>query len=829
MRNKATAEEWLRRFTEESDGLPFAVPEGRASGIRELYSRFFAPLKQWLADAGGVLAAELSLRYRAWRLDRGIQTYADQVETALAVLGNSVMLDQIRSEGWRVVLDEAQDADTKQFGVLVEIARPPGAVLGTWPGGGGPGPRPGHFCMVGDAQHAIYRSRADVLNFQRHLGAFTRENGGEQLTFDVTFRTPRRVVRLLNESLPAAFGPGREHNLGLPPSEGAPARLLQVEYKPLVPAPGNSEGAVWMLPIAAPSVSGTKKVANQKLADEVRQLAAFLAAGGPGSVGAMAWGDICVVAPRNAWLTLVRDEFEAAGLKTALQMRHNRSGDNPVYAWLSGLLAVVCDPENTFEWVGILREVFGVSDPEIAAAVRGEGGLRWEDAGAHAGPVGAAIDAMRPFIDRADAEGDCLEAFASELAAACGLAEKARMVDPEGGLEDELERLVARAAALGIGGGGPRAWLGDLLGSLEEFRSAGRPAPDAVNLITSHSAKGLEWPVVIPVGLWREVGSMEPSGMRIIAERDGAFRVVFDNDGVGNATRISRDRERVRELVRLLYVSLTRTRDVLVIPWSPGAVPEANSFAELWGLNPTTLDTLPAGTREPGTPGAASGRGFSEPEWAAIPASARAAPFPQRILPHQLARKPDLARASGHEAGEEEPLPLIGDATDPLEYGIWWHKTLELLPWEGDAAAVAAHGAASMAEASGLGFGPRGREEWDRLLASGPWRLMRQPRWTRLAEVGIFAPLGADSWIDGVIDLILHDPKAGEVWIVDWKTNRRLGSEDDTALLGRLALEYESQLSAYGACASGFLAGCAVRLWIYSTVAGDWIGSGAPR
>src|SRR5208282_2547849 len=113
----------------------------------DLYRAFFAPLKEWLARAGGVMAAELSLRYRSWRIDRGLQTYDDQVESALAVLGDQVMLERIRAEGWRVILDEAQDTDAKQFSVLVEIARPPGAEPGTWPVGPGPAPVPGHFCM----------------------------------------------------------------------------------------------------------------------------------------------------------------------------------------------------------------------------------------------------------------------------------------------------------------------------------------------------------------------------------------------------------------------------------------------------------------------------------------------------------------------------------------------------------------------------------------------------------------------------------------------------------------------------------------------------------
>ena len=63
-------------------------------------------------------------------------------------------------------------------------------------------------------------------------------------------------------------------------------------------------------------------------------------------------------------------------------------------------------------------------------------------------------------------------------------------------------------------------------------------------------------------------------------------------------------------------------------------------------------------------------------------------------------------------------------------------------------------------------------------------------------------------------------------WIVDWKTNRRGAGEDDAALLRRLASEYERQLGAYGACSAAFFPGCAVRLWVYSTVAGRWSGVG---
>ena len=820
LRNKEAALAWDRRFREETGPLSIARPEGTAAGIKDKYRRLFAPIKGWLAQAGGILAAELSLRYRAWRLDRGVQTYADQVETARSILDDPSMLERVRAEGWRVLLDEAQDTDPKQFAVLVEITRPPGAPPETWPSGAGEGPRPGHFCMVGDAQQGIYSARADIRNFQRHVAAFETGNGGEKLTFGVTFRAPRRAVRVLNGTLPAAFGPGREHNMGLPPEEGAPAPCLQVPYEALVPGPGNLEGAAWLLPIPAFAAPGRRGAADRKLSHEAREISARLRAGGPGSVGATRWGDVCILAPRTAWLPLIRDELEAAGIKTALQMRRNRNGDNPVYAWVCGLLAVVCDPQNTFEWVGVLREVFAISDAHIAQALAGEGGFRWDDPAGWPGQVAEAVSVLAPFVDRADAEGEPLERFACELTEACGLGAKARWVDPEGGLADELARLLARAAELGLDGAGPRGWLRDLLGSIDEFRAYGRPAGDAVNLMTSHSAKGLEWPVVIPVGLWRSIGSREPVGLRMVAGRDGSPRIVFDNEGVAADTRESLERERLRELVRLLYVTLTRPLGALVIPWSTEPF-ENHSFADLWGLDPSLLDPIPpAAAAAPApprteTPAAPVGPAFTSG------LSAPVRPFPRRILPHELAVLPDFSRAVRHEASADEPVPAR-TVVDPLEYGVWWHETLERMPWEGDLARVDSHGAASRAKAGELGFEARASEEWDRLLGSEPWRVMRETRWTRLAEAGIFSPLGPDGWIDGVIDLVLHDPAAGQLWIVDWKTNRRREGEGDEALLARLADEYAMQLRAYGSCAAGFFPGCAVSLWVYSTVAGTW-------
>lgn len=811
--NQEQAQAWLRRFRAEHSFLPIPKPQGTAAGIEHLYAAFFAPVKAWLADAGAALAGELALRFRAWRFDRGVQSYADQVEAALAVLHDAVTLERIRTEGWRVVLDEAQDTDPQQFAVLVEVARPTGAPLGNWPAGNGAGPRPGHFCMVGDGQQSIYSSRADVRNFQKHLDAFARGDGGELLKFEVTFRAPQAVCGLLNATLPAAFGSGREHNCGLPPAEGAPAPRLQVDYERLVAGPRNESGAVAVLPVT-PAAPKTKVEA--RLAAEVRQVTAWLKERGPVGVGARHWGEVCVLAPRNDWLLTARKELEGAGLKAALQMRKNRNGDNPVYAWMTGLLAAVCDPENTFEWVGVLREVFAVSDALLATELGADRKFHWDEPERHAEPLRGALAMLKPFVERVETEGEPLERFAHDLALAAGLGEKARRVDPSGGLNGELERLLTHAAEIGLEGTGPRAWLGELLAGLENGRPAGKPSDDAINLLTSHSSKGLEWPVVIPIGLWREIRKRDETGLRLLPDEADAAKVYFDSASLPDTTKASRERERRRELVRLLYVTLTRARRALVLPW--GEVPEEGSFLDLWGADLAAL------------PQVASVK-FEVPVIASLPAEATPAGItpalsgakvahPRRVLPHQLAQKPDAVRTARHESAFDEPTPAGRE--DPIEYGVWWHETMEFMPWAGPAPVRQAHLKSALTIAAKKGFDGRAAQEIGLLQAGELWQILISGRWSSLAELSVVAPLGYAGWVDGVIDLVAEDATTGELVVLDWKTNRLREGEEGGELLKRLREEYRPQLEAYGACLGQFFPKRRVRLGIYASGTGQW-------
>jgi exodeoxyribonuclease-5 len=95
----------------------------------------------------------------------------------------------------------------------------------------------------------------------------------------------------------------------------------------------------------------------------------------------------------------------------------------------------------------------------------------------------------------------------------------------------------------------------------------GRPdaEADAVSIITIHSAKGLEWPIVIPINSTTSL----KSDTRFLYRRldDSVQFRVFDFPSY-DYNRVAEDEMEAqrRERVRLWYVALTRARDLLLLP-----------------------------------------------------------------------------------------------------------------------------------------------------------------------------------------------------------------------------------------------------------------------
>ncbi len=366
-----------------------------------------------------------------------------------------------------------------------------------------------------------------------------------------------------------------------------------------------------------------------------------------------------------------------------------------------------------------------------------------------------------------------------------------------------------------------RAGLGQAKRGEEDIR-------DAIQLMTSHKAKGLEWQAVIVPFVFRVIGTRSQTYPRVDSGPQGEDTLSRDRSDFTRQIEEFVTRRERQQYQRLLYVVATRAKRTLVWIDDEALYSEQErrgwlSSAEYLGFGPaganrehwnalTEITTLPA---EPAI--SESVVATNEVELPEITretmqrAVARASAIPRRITPHALAV---------HTKGDAEPESLTEteDSDDVtagpgILYGTWWHELVEGIPWN------------------------RPREEWDQLFkraratspdprrAAREWKLfLESPLATWLAEPGRIVQVewpflfpGTDGLcLEGVMDLAVFSPGEGTWQVIDWKTNR-VGPEG-----GKGVVEiYRGQIHAYVEALRGML-DVEVKGSLYLTQTGVW-------
>src|SRR5262249_29219447 len=67
------------------------------------------------------------------------------------------------------------------------------------------------------------------------------------------------------------------------------------------------------------------------------------------------------------------DALLAVGFSVEVHSEADLRAENPAYAWLTALLTIMVDPSANYEIVGVLREIFGLSDDELARFAQTDG------------------------------------------------------------------------------------------------------------------------------------------------------------------------------------------------------------------------------------------------------------------------------------------------------------------------------------------------------------------------------------------------------------------------------------------------------------------------
>ena len=825
--SKAELADWEERFNADWDFLRWPICSTSAKDFSSRWREAFAPLRRWVADSALCVAAEVQRDYRDFRLERGVVTYADQIALAEELLQNPAAARRVREQNFRVILDEAQDTDPAQFSVLLEITRPPEAT-GRWLETQVDPPRPGHFCMVGDFQQSIYRDRADLKNYRAVHDSLIANGSAIELTFSVTFRLDEKQLDFVNRTFREILN-----------DQNGQVRFVELQPRPAV-LPGQVIRVVLdggLLP------TGTKLKDFQKAKIEAETLALWIKQTGRENLRASFWRDVAILCPRKAWLRTMATALRKIGLPVAMQSESAFKADSPAHAWLTALCTIMADPLNGYEIAGVLREMFGISDHDLAVFADGEGGrFRIDREMAAAGIVSSRLRSLAETRRRLKGKSlyDALNALVKETQ----LRDRLVALPPEefGDLSRELDALLSLAAEAEAQGATLADFAEKLRADFDAPRDVRLSPEEGIELITSQKAKGSEWQAVIVPFLGRDIRSPAPRYPSLIkVPGSGEILVALSKEDPSDEVKKARDLSEQQEMQRLLYVATTRARHTLVLALDRELFLDAkrklSRRAQLTLLggepgeaNAETLTSLPLMPKACARTAAealkfqsgSSADISSQPvidRKVAAKAGKRAADFVRKFNPSGYDEEVSRER---HERNENAPLIIAGHSsadTPATLYGRWWHSLFQQVPW---------HAGTEAAEAT---FLHHLSSSPDRRRSAAEWKLVREKllhdsilsRFLTSgsthahAEFPFLWSIDSYACVEGVIDLLVIDKAAGRCLLVDWKTNRiKRGGEEE------LRRHYQPQVAAYWKAVRE-ITKLEVQAGIFTTATGEFV------
>lgn len=827
---KAQLRDWIERWQKGDEFAPWPLCATTEKEFVRRWREAFRPLREWASCCASCVVAEVQRDYRDFRLARGAITYADQVALATELLRIPEIAKRIRQKNYRVILDEAQDTDPDQFFVLTEIAKPPECSPGSMsrPGETGhrpvtiaTGPRPGHFSMVGDFQQSIYRDPHDLNHYRELHKALIDTRAAEELKFSVTFRLDRAQLDFVNET----FAKILNNDQG------------QVEFVELSPRPKILPGQVIRFELGADV--DLKLTETQRANVEAQRLAKWIRKTGLEKLRARSWREVAILCPRKAWLGQLRNALLAEQIPVEVQSESDRQAEQPAYAWLAALLAIMADPNAHYEIVGVLREVFGISDDELARFSQGDGyRFQIERRTKERGIVTDALNLLTRLHETLPHQP--LFNAVREIVRMTQLRERLRTLPREefGDSVNELEKLLSAAAAAEAQQHSLADFALTLRRNFDKICETEPAETDAIQLITAHKAKGSEWDAVIVPFLAREA-RLAPGGAypRVIPGEQP--QIAFDYSDVADVKDQLELIQR-QEMERLLYVALTRARHTLAFgldsDFFRGSKGQVHSDTQLKWLKADAgepnAEAMAAASEEAGAcEETAAHHKRREPEpvpeslsalrietgWIDI-AQQKAGTIIGTVSPSQFAPE---EQAAAETPNTEEWIEMEPELRPPridnpaTRYGVWWHDFVEQIGWHSESKTWQSIFDRNIVASPDVA---RSKREWQLLQkqiesADGLTSHLRDAEIVR-QEMPFFWKTNSKS-LEGIVDLALINEK--EIFILDWKTNRIPAEKIDV-----LRDLYRPQMAAYWQAISN-LTNARVTAAIYSTATGQLI------
>ncbi len=537
-----------------------AEPVTEAAAMLASHAGLHGDLRRYL-ELMFALAADTLDAYASAKSQIGALDFTDQESLLLKVLDHPFVAGALGEELDLLMVDEFQDTSPVQLALFLKLARYAKQVV--W---------------VGDIKQAIYGFRGSDTALMRSVIEALPKLGGTKEVLAHSWRSRPALVEFVNHVFANRFD-------GLAPSE-VTLSAQRPEMDGIVAI------ADWLIE------GKNAETRNQALAAGIHRLMVSgtqIMDPESGQLRCVRAADIAILARANETVKDIAAALGAAGIASATQQpgllgepevvlalacirRLNDEGDTLATAeivslsdcaepesWLMDRLAWLAAGEANREWKE--RTVAGHEPHVIVETLLS---LREQ------APVLSPREAVELVIARCGLARRVVQWQQSADRARVRLANLDRVIGLAQQYEDEC-RSGRDAASLS----GLLLWLQELQANKLDTKAL--PAVDAVQVMTHHAAKGLEWPVVVQCDLANDVRDRlwgvqteslaafdvdHPLNDRFVRYWPWAFgaqkKTAIGDEIAALPVGLAAHADAVEEHKRLLYVSMTRARDLLV-------------------------------------------------------------------------------------------------------------------------------------------------------------------------------------------------------------------------------------------------------------------------
>lgn len=570
-RNDMVWGEWASLAGEKPEAKLIKVSEEISSvaGKYPEHPELHQDIRRYIETMFGLCARTLAA-FANRKLEMGVLDFTDQEHLLLQLLDNETVASTLRDELDLLMVDEFQDTSPIQLALFLKLAQ-----------------FAKHVYWVGDIKQAIYGFRGSDATLMKSILDSLETLGGSKEVLNKSYRSRAPLVNLVNQIFVPAFKNS----------------LDETEISLAVQRSDADEGLPMGVAIANWELEGrTIGVRTDALATGIQKLVSsgYRIYDKPAKQArAVRYSDIAVLSRSNAGVNAIATALKSNGIPVAIEQAGLLQTPEVI-------LAIAClrrlnDPSDTIASAEIVS-LAGCEEPEVwvvdrlnlmskrSADQEGAHGDDWREEGENAHPllkrlaeirtdmtILSPVEAIQTVIAEGHLTNIVLMWCYDESEARIRLANLEALITLVKQYEETSLNTNQTASVSGL-----ILWMKDQSSEEQDFLAM--PSIDAVKVMTHHRAKGLEWPVVILTDLeagvrdrlWG-IGAMStgkvdvhnPLKNRFIRFWPWPFGQKKIVPIAGSISRsdlaIELHKQAVEEEKRLLYVSMTRARDLLIL------------------------------------------------------------------------------------------------------------------------------------------------------------------------------------------------------------------------------------------------------------------------